>query len=70
MKDYLKEEIADKALVRNLELFFEFLKVASFSDAEIVNFSNIARDCGISASTVKEYFLILEDTLIGNFLPA
>ena len=70
VKDYLKEEIAEEALVRNLELFSEFLKVASFSDAEIVNFSNIARDCGISASTVKEYFLILEDTLIGNFLPA
>ena len=70
VKDYLKEEIADEALVRNLRVFSEFLTVASFSDSEIVKFSNIARDCAISASTVKEYFLILEDTLIGNFLPA
>ena len=53
-----------------MQVFSEFLKVASFSDAELVNFSNIARDCGIASNTVKEYFLILEDTLIGQFLPA
>jgi uncharacterized protein len=70
VKDYLKEEVASEALVRNLEVFSEFLRIASFSDSELINYSNIARDSGISASTVKEYFLILEDTLIGSFLPA
>lgn len=68
ISDYLKEEIAAEGLVRNLPVFGEFLRIAAFSDAETVNFSNIARDCGISSNTVKEYFCILEDTLVGSFL--
>jgi predicted AAA+ superfamily ATPase len=70
INDYLKEEIAAEALVRNLPVFSEFLRAAAFSDAEMVNYSNIARDCGVSANTVKEYFHILEDTLMAKFLPA
>jgi predicted AAA+ superfamily ATPase len=68
--DYLKEEVAAEGLVRNLPVFSEFLNAASLSDAEIVNFSNIARDCGVSGHTVKSYFGILEDTLLGRWLPA
>ena len=67
---YLKEEIAAEGLVRNLPAFSDFLRAASFSDTEVVNYSNIASDCGVSSKTVKEYFQILEDTLIGSFLPA
>jgi predicted AAA+ superfamily ATPase len=70
ISDYLKEEIAAEALVRNLPVFSEFLRSAAFSDTEVINFSNIARDCGISSKTVKEYFQILEDTLIGSLLVA
>ena len=68
--DYLKEEIAAEGLVRNLPVFSEFLNIASLSDTEIVNFSNIARECGVSSHTVKGYFGILEDTLLGRWLPA
>ncbi len=68
--DYLKEEVAAEALVRNLPAFANFLAAASLSDTQMVNAVNIARDCGISAPTVREYFRILEDTLLGNFLPA
>jgi uncharacterized protein len=68
--DYLKEEIAAEALVRNLPVFSRFLELASLSDTELVNFSTIARDCGVSAPTVKGYFEILEDTLLGRWLPA
>lgn len=68
--DYLKEEVAAEGLVRNLSVFSEFLNVASLSDTEIVNFANIARDCGVSGHTVKSYFGILEDTLLGRWLPA
>jgi uncharacterized protein len=67
--DYLKEEIAAEALVRNLPAFSEFLNVAALSDTEIVNFSTIARDCGVSGPTIKSYFGILEDTLLGRWLP-
>ncbi len=68
--DYLKEEIAAEGLVRNLPVFSEFLNIASLSDAEMVNFSTIARECGVSSPTVKSYFGILEDTLLGRWLPA
>lgn len=68
--DYLKEEIAAEGLVRKLSPFSEFLNIAAITDTEIVNFSNIANDCRVSKSTAQEYFQILEDTLIGSFLPA
>lgn len=70
ISEYLKEEIAAEGLVRNLPIFSDFLRAAAFSDTEIVNYSNIASDCGVSSKTVKEYFQILQDTLIGEMLPA
>lgn len=68
--DYLKEEVAAEGLVRNLPVFSAFLNIAALSDAEMVNFSTIARDCGVSSHTIKGYFQILEDTLLGRWLPA
>ena len=68
--DYLKEEIAAEGQVRNLPTFSDFLDIAALSDGQIVNFSNIARDCGVSSHTVKNYFQILEDTLLAKWLPA
>jgi predicted AAA+ superfamily ATPase len=68
--DYLKEEVAAEGLVRNLPTFSDFLDVAALRDAEIVNFSNIARECGVSSHTTKSHFGILEDTLLGRWLPA
>lgn len=68
--NYLKEEIAAEGLVRNLPVFSEFLNMAALSDAEMVNFSIIARDCGVSSPTIKGYFQILEDTLLGRWLPS
>jgi len=68
--DYLKEEIAAEGLVRQLPEFSGFLNAAALSDGDLVNFSNIARDCRVSSPTVKSYFGILEDTLLGRWLPA
>jgi predicted AAA+ superfamily ATPase len=68
--NYLKEEIAAEGLVRNLPVFSNFLNLAALSDTETVNFTTIARDCGVSSQTVKEYFQILEDTLLGRWLPS
>ena len=67
---YLKEEIKEEALVRNLDAFHRFLEVAALTDGEIVNNNNIAQDCGVHATTVNAYFDILEDTLMGYRLPA
>jgi predicted AAA+ superfamily ATPase len=68
--DYLKEEIAAEAVTRNIPAFNRFLETAALSNGEMINFNNIAGDCGVSAPTVKGYFQILEDTLIGRFIPA
>lgn len=65
---YLKEEIAAEALTRNIPAFARFLEVAAISNGEMINFTNIARECGVTANAVKEYFHILEDTLVGNFI--
>lgn len=67
---YLKEEIKQEALVRNLNAFQRFLEIAALTDGEMVNYNNIAQECGVSANTVVGYFDILEDTLIGFRVPA
>ena len=67
---YLKEEIKEEALVRDVVLFERFLEVAAISSGEILNYGNIASDCGVSAKTVAAYFQILYDTLVGYEVPA
>lgn len=68
VKNYLKEEIQEEGLVRNLPAFAKFLDSLSFSHGELTNYSNIARDCGIDSKTVKEYYQILIDTLLGTYV--
>jgi predicted AAA+ superfamily ATPase len=65
---YLKEEIQLEQLVRNLDPFRRFLEVAAQSDGKVVNYLNIARDTGTDSKTVKSYYEILEDTLVGFYL--
>lgn len=65
---YLRDEIITEAKIRNITSFSRFLEAAAFSNGEIVNYSNIAADCGVSSPTVKEYFQILEDTMTGRFV--
>ncbi|MCQ2161533.1 MAG: DUF4143 domain-containing protein [Bacteroidales bacterium] len=67
---YMKEEIREEALVKDFDAFERFLEVAAISDGEILNYENIATDCGVSAKTVASYFQILYDTLIGYEVPA
>ena len=67
---YLQDEIVAEARIRNVHTFSRFLEVAALTNGEMINYTNIASDCGISAKTIKEYFQILEDTLIGRYLPS
>lgn len=67
---YLKEEIQAEALVRNLSGFARFLPVAAVCHGQAVNVANIARECGVSRTTVAGYMEILEETLLGFTLPA
>lgn len=67
---YLNEEIREEAISRNLQSFSHFMEVAAQCDGEMVVYKNIAQDCGIDQRTVKSYFEVLEDTLLGFFIPA
>ena len=62
---YLKEEIWAEHLVRKLDPFRRFLEVAAQTNGKILNYANIARDVGADEKTVKSYFSLLEDTLLG-----
>lgn len=68
VQGYLKEEIGNESLVRNLSAFSNFLVFASSENTEILNFSNISRDIGISADSIKGWYQILVDTFLGYYL--
>lgn len=67
---YIKEEIKEEGIVRNLGPFIRFLKVAGIVNGQIINKENIARAAKVPRATVDVYFSILEDTLLGHILPA
>ncbi|MBI2082296.1 MAG: ATP-binding protein [Deltaproteobacteria bacterium] len=66
---YLREEIKAEALVRNLQGFQNFLDIAAAQFAEQVNFTDMGRECAVAYSTVREFYSILEDTLMGFIMP-
>ena len=68
-ESYLREEIAQEGLTRNIAPFSRFLDTAAATDGETVNFSNVARECGVSVKTAQQYYEILEDTFLAFRLP-
>ncbi len=68
LEDYLKEEVFDEGLTRNIPAFSRFFDAIGFTHGELTNFSDIARDCGVDSKTVREYYQILVDTLMGDFV--
>jgi predicted AAA+ superfamily ATPase len=68
--NYVREEVQQEALVRNLESFARFLEVASLMNGQVVNVAGIARDAAAARPTVQGYFATLVDTLLGVWLPA
>jgi len=69
VRDYLKEEVFDEGLARNVPAFSRFFDAMGYSHGELTNYANIARECGVDAKTVKEYYQILCDTLLGRLVP-
>ena len=65
---YLTDEIRNEGLVRNLAGFARFLDVAGLTSGEMVNHTNVARDCGVDRSTVSGFYQILIDTLLGYYI--
>lgn len=68
LADYLNEEIQAEALVRNVPSFGRFLRAMTMTHGQLTNYANIASDCGVSPKTVRSYYEILEDTLMGHVL--
>ena len=68
VEDYLKEEILNEGLTRNFPAFTRFFDALQYSHGELLNYSKIASDCAIDSKTVKGYFEILVDTLLGTIL--
>ena len=65
VNSYIKEEIIDESATRNIPAFARFLQVVGLTHGQQLNYANIARETGVSASTVRNYFQILDDTLLG-----
>ncbi len=66
LQDYLKEEVFAEGLTRNIPGFSRFFDAMGYAHGELTNFSNIARECGVSSKTVQAYYQILVDTLLGT----
>ena len=66
---YLREEVQQEGLARNIGAFGRFLEAASFSQGGVLNMAAVARECAMSAKVVEDYFTILEDLLIAMRLP-
>ncbi len=69
IQTYLKEEILQEGLTRNIGDFSRFLEIASFSQGSCLNYSEIARETSLDRQKVTSYFNILEDLLIGYRIP-
>jgi len=65
---YLREEVQQEGLTRNLGAFSRFLETASFSQAQVLNVSEIARECACHRKVVENYFSIIQDMMIGDYL--
>jgi uncharacterized protein len=66
---YIREEVQQEGLTRNIGYFSRFLQVASFSQGETVNYSEIAREASIERRVVASYFDIVSDLLLSVTLP-
>lgn len=69
VNNYIKEEIIAEALTRNIPSFARFLNTVALTHGQFLNYSNVAREAGVSPNTVRDYYQILKDTLIGFELP-
>ena len=68
VRDYITQAVFNEALVRRTAAFSRFFDALSYCNGEQLNFSSIARDCGVDAKTVRTYFDILVDTHVGHLI--
>ena len=66
---YLQLEVQAEGLVRGIEPFSRFLAAAAVSRGQPIVFERLASDAAVPARTVREYFQVLQDTLLATLLP-
>lgn len=66
--EYLQEEIIHEATVRNVPAFARFLETVALTHGRLLNYTNVSREAGVASKTVREYYQILKDTLVGHEL--
>jgi uncharacterized protein len=66
---YLREEVQQEAMVRNVATFNRFVEAASLSQAAVLNVQAVASDCGVNRKTVENHFDLLEDLLLATRVP-
>ena len=67
--NYLRLEIQAEGVVRGVEPFSRFLTAAGASYAQPIVFERLASDAAVPARTVREYFQVIEDTMLGTLVP-
>ncbi len=65
---YMNQEILAEALVRKTQPFAKFLRMAAFMSGKLLNFTEVGSDAGVSPATIRAYYQILEDTLLGKIV--
>jgi uncharacterized protein len=70
ISSYLEDEIVAETKIRNVDVFARFLNKMAFSNGEMINYTNIAQECGVSTSSVREYVQILKDTMLATTIEA
>jgi len=68
VQTYLREEVQQEGLTRNMEGFARFLESASFSHASLLNVTAVAREASVERKTVESWFTVLEDLLLAHRL--
>ena len=61
---YLEEEIRAEALSRKIGAFSRFLELAANESGTNPNFTKLSNESGVSQPAIKEFYRILEDTLV------
>jgi len=69
IQTYLQQEINQEGLTRKLGAFARFLEAASFSQGQVLNISEVSRECSVERKVVENYFTILEDLMIAYRIP-
>ncbi|MFP4619398.1 MAG: ATP-binding protein [Spirochaetaceae bacterium] len=66
---YIERDVRSIKNIENLNTFQRFLKLCAGRSGQILNYSSLANDCGITHNTARSWVSILETSYIVSLLP-